>query len=101
MSLKYLTPYNKNRVGLHTYIDSVDENQYLYTQFEAFHCHRVFPCFDQPSLKAKMTLTCTAPSDWHVVSNGQETRHEDAREQGKKIVEKFSCEWFLDFYKED
>jgi aminopeptidase N len=44
--LRYFTPYNKNRVGLHTFTDLKDQQQYLYSQFEAFHCFRVFPCFD-------------------------------------------------------
>ena len=61
VSLKYFTPYQKNRTGFHTYIDSTDNEQYLYTQFEAFHCFRVFPCFDQPNLKAKMTLSVVCP----------------------------------------
>lgn len=59
--VKYLNPYNTNRVGLHTYIDGSDQEQYLYTQFEAYHCYHVFPVFDQPNLKAKMTLTVTCP----------------------------------------
>jgi aminopeptidase N len=29
----------------------------------------VFPCFDQPNLKAPMTLTITAPSIWKILSN--------------------------------
>ena len=46
VSMKYYTPYMKNRVGLHQFIDSSDNEQYLYSQFEAYHCFRVFPCFD-------------------------------------------------------
>ena len=61
VSLKYFTPYQKNRTGLHQFIDQADGEQYLYSQFEAFHCNRVFPCFDQPSLKAKMSLCVTCP----------------------------------------
>ena len=30
---------------------------------------RMFACFDQPDLKARYTLTVTAPADWKVVSN--------------------------------
>ena len=29
----------------------------------------MFACFDQPDLKARYTLTVTAPADWKVVSN--------------------------------
>lgn len=64
ISMKYFTPYSKVRVGMHQFIDAQDNEQYLYTQFEAFHCHRVFPSFDQPSLKAKMTLSVICPQQW-------------------------------------
>ena len=36
---------------------------------EADYCHWVFPCFDQPDLKANWTLTVAIPSDWEAVSN--------------------------------
>lgn len=29
--LRYLTPYNNNRVGMHSFIDQQDQKQYLYT----------------------------------------------------------------------
>ena len=78
VSLKYFTPYQQNRTGLHQFIDSADNEQYLYSQFEAYHCFRVFPCFDQPSLKAKMTLSVLCPQEWVTVSNGIDTRYEEA-----------------------
>ena len=103
MTLRYLNPYNKNQIGLHTFTDSKDSQQYLYSQFEAFHCHRVFPCFDQPGLKAKMTLTLMCPKDWKAVSNGLETRYDwdDAELNGKHVVERNNIEYFIDFYEKD
>lgn len=78
VTLRYFTPYNNNRVGLHSFIDQQDQKQYIYSQFEAFHCFRVFPCFDQPNLKAKMTLSLTIPQDWIAVGNEKEVRYENA-----------------------
>lgn len=72
VSLRYLNLYNTNRVGLHSYVDPSDNEQYLHTQFEVFHCYHVFPVFDQPSLKAKMTLAVTCPEDWSAVGNSIE-----------------------------
>ena len=46
VQLKYLNLYTNNSVGLHSSIDKSDQLQYVYSQFEAFHCFRVFPCFD-------------------------------------------------------
>jgi aminopeptidase N len=46
---------------------------FLYTLFVPARAHLAFPCFDQPSLKARYTLTLTVPGDWQVVANGAET----------------------------
>jgi aminopeptidase N len=62
--------YQHTGVGLHRFTDPVDEQVYLYTQFEPFDAHRVFACFDQPDLKAPFTLAVDAPPGWVVVSNG-------------------------------
>ena len=71
VQLKYLNLYTNNSVGLHSSIDKSDQLQYVYSQFEAFHCFRVFPCFDWPSLKAKQSLTVPVPKDWVATSNGK------------------------------
>ena len=78
-------------------MDSSDNQQYLYSQFEAFHCFRVFPCFDQPDLKAKMSLIVLCPTDWRAVSNSIETRYNlrDAENSGRHILERAGIEWFL------
>ena len=52
--VKYINAYGKSSVGLYTCTDAKDDLQYLTSQFEAFHCQKVFPCFDQPSVRAKM-----------------------------------------------
>lgn len=54
---------------MHTFTDTQDNAQYLYTQFEADYCHFVFPVFEQPDIKAKLTLTTSVPSEWTVVAN--------------------------------
>jgi len=55
--------------GLHRFVDPVDKEVYLYSQFEVADARRVFTCFDQPDLKATHSFTVTAPSHWQVVSN--------------------------------
>jgi len=64
--------------GLHRFVDPVDGNVYLYSQFETADAKRVFACFDQPDLKATVTLRVVAPSEWTVVSNSPCARTEDA-----------------------
>ncbi|MDV8000738.1 aminopeptidase N [Rhodococcus sp. IEGM 1408] len=61
--------YTSTGEGLHRMVDPVDGEVYLYTQFETADAKRVFACFDQPDLKARYTLTVTAPADWVVVAN--------------------------------
>ena len=61
--------YMNTGEGLHRFVDPVDGHVYLYSQFETADCKRLFACFDQPDLKARYTLTVTAPADWKVISN--------------------------------
>ncbi len=61
--------YMNTGEGLHRFVDPVDGGVYLYSQFETADAKRLFPCFDQPDLKARYTMTVTAPQDWKVVSN--------------------------------
>jgi aminopeptidase N len=61
--------YMNTGEGLHRFVDPVDGSVYLYSQFETADAKRMFACFDQPDLKARYTLTVTAPADWKVISN--------------------------------
>lgn len=45
-------------------------DEFLYTLFVPARAHRTFPCFDQPDLKARYTLTLDVPAGWQMVSNG-------------------------------
>jgi aminopeptidase N len=42
---------------------------YLYTLFVPDRARTVFPCFDQPDLKATYNLTLKVPSDWKAIAN--------------------------------
>ena len=61
--------YTTTGEGLHRMVDPADGEVYLYSQFETADAKRVFACFDQPDLKARYTLTVTAPQSWVVVAN--------------------------------
>ena len=65
--------YARDGHGLHRFKDPEDGNVYLYTHFEAFYAHHVFPCFDQPDLKAQLKLEVLAPSKWAVISTTRES----------------------------
>ncbi len=61
--------YSKNGEGLQYSLDPADGEAYLYSQGETAHIRRMYPCFDQPDLKATFTLTAIVPSHWEVISN--------------------------------
>jgi len=61
--------YSRSGEGLHRFTDPADKGVYMYSDLETFDAHRIYPCFDQPDLKATFELSVTAPSDWEVVSN--------------------------------
>lgn len=61
--------YTNTGEGLHRFVDPVDDEVYLYTQFEVPDSRRVFAVFEQPDLKATFTFTVTAPAHWKVMSN--------------------------------
>ncbi|HWD61099.1 MAG TPA: aminopeptidase N [Humibacter sp.] len=61
--------YTNTGEGLHRFVDPVDGEVYLYSQFEVPDSRRVYPVFEQPDLKAEFTFTVTTPQEWEVVSN--------------------------------
>ncbi|MDB4950756.1 MAG: aminopeptidase [Gemmatimonadetes bacterium] len=52
------------------YDDAADGATYLYTLLVPADANQLFPCFDQPDLKARFRTTITAPATWTVLSNG-------------------------------
>ncbi|MHC0433064.1 aminopeptidase N [Streptomyces sp. O3] len=61
--------YTNTGEGLHRFVDPVDDQAYLYTQFEVPDARRVFASFEQPDLKAAFQFTVKAPAGWTVISN--------------------------------
>jgi aminopeptidase N len=50
--------------------DPTDGSDYLYTLLVPADASQLFPCFDQPDLKARVRLALTAPAGWSAVANG-------------------------------
>jgi aminopeptidase N len=68
--------YSNTGEGLQKSVDPADGEIYLYSQGETAHIRKMYPCFDQPDLKATFTLSVLAPTHWEVLSNNpvSETR---------------------------
>ena len=79
--------YSKSGEGLQRSVDPSDGEVYLYSQGETAHIRNMFPCFDQPSLKATFTLTVTTPGHWEAVSNNPV---ESKTKKGDLVEWKFS-----------
>src|SRR4051794_4572707 len=76
--------YTNTGEGLHRFVDPLDGEVYLYSQFETADAKRMYACFDQPDLKAAFTFHVTAPEHWEVASNGRVEQVEELR-AGKRL----------------
>src|SRR5437016_5326641 len=56
----------------------------LGTQFEATDARRLFPCWDEPSFRARFQLTAVVPENWLAVSN-MPIESEEKIAEGKEI----------------
>ena len=59
--------------------------EFLYTLLVPDRARTVFPCFDQPNLKARYTLTLDVPQTWQAVSNGK-VASEEMLPKSKRIA---------------
>ncbi len=64
--------------GLHRAVDPADGQVYVYAQAFLDDAQRIFACFDQPDLKARVRLTVHAPPGWRVLGNTRAERTEDS-----------------------
>lgn len=73
------TQAGENAVALSFTADGQSLNRrddLLYTLFVPDRARTVFPCFDQPDLKGRYTLSLTLPREWRAVSNTTEVTDE-------------------------
>ncbi|MEO9139610.1 MAG: aminopeptidase N [Jatrophihabitans sp.] len=62
--------YSRDGEGLHRHVDPADGEVYLYAMSFLDAAPRWFACFDQPDLKAPISLDVTCPTGWRVAGNG-------------------------------
>jgi aminopeptidase N len=67
--------------------DQSDGRDYLYTLLVPADANQLFPCFDQPDLKAPVTLVLTTPSAWTGLANGAEVAADTA---GDRVTHHFA-----------
>jgi aminopeptidase N len=74
MTVYYRNEFNNDGAGCISYTDvsEATPKQYIYTHFEPYGAHRLFPCFDQPDLKATAFFSVILSNpDW--ISKGNDT----------------------------
>ena len=59
----YENEYDHEGDGFHQFKDPEDGEEYLYSNFEPYESHRLFPQFDQPDIKGTYGLTVLAPAE--------------------------------------
>ncbi|MBI4116301.1 aminopeptidase N [Candidatus Pacearchaeota archaeon] len=69
IEIEYRADYNHTGDGLHKFTDVEDGGEYIYSNFEPYDAHRMFPCFDQPDIKATLKLSVEIPKKWTAISN--------------------------------
>ncbi len=79
--------YSRDGVGLYRFQDPLDHEVYIYSDFETYFANQMFPCFDQPDLKAIFKLRAKAPKSWQLVST---TREQSIRKSGSMRIWDFA-----------
>lgn len=71
IGVHYKGELDNDGLGLCMYVDETEatDKYYTYSQFEPHSAHRMFPCFDQPDIKATMKLGVIHPTTWLAASN--------------------------------
>ena len=64
-------PYVTDGEGMHTFTDPVDQERYVGAYLGVDLAQRVFASFDQPDVKATVSLTVLAEPGWTVLANGR------------------------------
>jgi aminopeptidase N len=64
-----------------------DGSDYLYTLLVPADANQLFPSFDQPDLKARVSFTLTAPIAWTAIANGAVSRSDTS---GRVVTHTFN-----------
>ena len=69
VALRFSVPIATAGTAVTRYEDREDGAAYVYSLFVPSDASTVFPCFDQPDLKARFTFALDTPARWTAVSN--------------------------------
>ncbi|HEX6811973.1 MAG TPA: M1 family aminopeptidase [Planctomycetota bacterium] len=69
VSATFRSPIGASGTPLTVYHDPADGRDYYYTLVVPADAHRLYPCFDQPDLRACFHLELDLPPEWTAVAN--------------------------------
>lgn len=78
--------FSRSGQGLHRMLDTADGKTYLYSHLEPSDARRIFPCFEQPDLKARFHVKLSAPADWAILSNQPEVSRKTIAAEGGEVA---------------
>jgi aminopeptidase N len=87
VEVAFATPVAQAGASIIRNRDATDGNVYLYTLLVPSDANLLFPCFDQPDLKARVRLSLTTPSNWRALANGAPT---SADTVGAQVTHRFA-----------
>ena len=67
-------PFSRTSEGMHRFTDPADQRTYLYSMCFQTEAPHIYPCFDQPDLKATFTVSASLPESWTFLTNTVATR---------------------------
>lgn len=75
LDIEYHGDYATDSLGMHRV--TFEDNEYIFTQFEAMYGRRAIPLFDEPAFKFPYQLTINAPAGLTVVANNPVAKHSE------------------------
>ncbi len=69
VEIEFKQTFSNKGEGIKRFVDPVDNQEYIYTDFEPYNANHFFPCFDQPDLKAQYKMSLLAPANWKAITS--------------------------------
>ena len=83
--------FEKGENSVAVYFSAADQSlnrreEFLYTLLVPDRARTLFPCFDQPDIKAVYSLSLEVPGNWQAVANGAVETESELESVGRRII---------------
>lgn len=73
IDVRFECHYSEASGGLFRHADPSDQSECIYSHLGPDDAQKVFPCFDQPNIKADFTVLVIVPDDWAAFTSENES----------------------------